>query len=143
MRITLVLILAVPGWSDSVFGRWRVRANGSPDGYSGIVLIRIEPHPKGEVFTVDRVDRDGRVTTDSTILYLDGRSRHYQGAVCSGTQSSRLLDNQTVEIMRNCDTGAWTKFLRRSSVPAQMAFEITGRHADGRKFECRLVLQKQ
>jgi len=86
MRIILLLILAAPAWSDSVFGRWSVRENCSPDGDSGIVLIRIEPHPKGEVFTVDRVDRDGRATTDSTILYLDGRSRHYQAAACSGSR---------------------------------------------------------
>jgi len=144
MRIVpLLLMLSFPVWGDDLFGVWKVAAAQPMPTYPRIVLVRIEPHAKGGVLTVDRVDRGGLATTDSTILYLDGNPRDYQGAGCSGTQSSRRLDVQAIEIVRNCGKGAWTRFVGRSSVSAQMTFEITGQHADGRKFECRLLLQKQ
>jgi hypothetical protein len=36
------------------------------------LTVRIERHPKGEVFTLDRIETDGRTTNYSMILYLDG-----------------------------------------------------------------------
>jgi len=35
------------------------------------LTVRIEPHAKGEVFTLDRIEADGRSTSSSTILYLE------------------------------------------------------------------------
>jgi hypothetical protein len=96
------------------------------------------------VFTLDRIDGDGRSTTSSTILYLDSNPRDFQGFGCSGTQSSRRLDSQTVEILRTCASGEWTRFIRRlSTQPKVLLLEITEQQPDGRRFERRLVLEKQ
>jgi hypothetical protein len=46
-----------------------------------------------------------------TILYLDGTSRDFQDFGCSGTQSSRRVDSQTVEILLQCANGGWTRFV--------------------------------
>ena len=105
--------------------------------------MRIEPHAKGEVFTLDRIEGDGRSTTSSTILYFDGKARDFQDPGCSGTQSSRRVDGQTVEILRKCAGGEWTRFVRRSAVqPKELVLEITEQHPDGRRFERRLVLEQ-
>ena len=74
------------------------------------LTVRIEPHAKGEVFTLDRSEADGRTTSSSTILYFDGAPRDFQDFECSGTQSSRRLDPETVEILRRCGRDQWTKF---------------------------------
>jgi hypothetical protein len=113
------------------------------DEKCGLVVVRFEPHPKGEVFTLDQIDRYGRSTTSSTILYLDGKEREFEGFGCSGTQSSRRLDSQTVEILRTCRSGEWTRFVRRLSSDAkELALEITEQHNDLRRFGRRLVLKK-
>ena len=108
------------------------------------LTARFEPHTKGEVFTLDRIDADGRSTTSSTILYLDGNPREFQGFECSGTQSSRRLDSQTVEIVRTCAGGEWTRFIRRLSTQSkELVLEITEQQPDGRHVERRVVLEKQ
>jgi hypothetical protein len=120
------------------------RSTFSGDVQPKSLTVRIEPHAKGEVFTLDRVEADGRATSSSAILYLDGKPRGFQDHACSGTQSSRRADSQTVEILFKCVSGEWTRFVRRS--PAQskdLILEITEQHADGRRFERRLVLEKQ
>ncbi len=120
------------------------RSTFSGDVQPKSIIVRIEPHPKGEVFTVDRTEPDGRTTSSSSILYLDGTARGFQGFECSGTQSSRRVDGMTVEILRQCGAGAWTKFLRRASAkPRELVLEISEHHADGRRFDRRLVFEKQ
>src|SRR5262252_4710578 len=120
-----------------------------PDPHSRETLnpsftVRIEPHAKGEVFTLDRIEADGRTTTSSSILYLDDKERDYREPGCSGTQSSRRVDSQTVEILRKCASGEWTRFVRRSPVQAkELILDITEQRLDGRRFERRLVLEKQ
>ena len=105
--------------------------------------MRFEPHTKGEIFTLDRVDPDGRSTTTSTILYLDSKPRDFQGFGCSGTQSSKRLDSQTVEILRACDSGARTRFIRRLSTnPKELVLEITEEQPNGGRLERRLVLER-
>ena len=61
------------------------------------LTVRIEAHARGEVFTIDRVEADGRVTTSSTILYFDNAARDLEERGCSGTQSSRRVDGRTVQ----------------------------------------------
>lgn len=49
-----------------------------------------------------------------------------------------------MEILRTCGSGEWTRFVRRSSAqPNELVLEITEQHPDGRRFERRLVLEKQ
>jgi hypothetical protein len=128
------------------FGTWKVnpaRSTFTGDTKPKSFTVRIEPHAKGEVFTLDRIEADGRATSSSTILYLDGAPRNFQDSECSGTQSSRRVDNETVEIMRRCAGGEWIRFVRRSARQTEILLEITEQHSDGRRFERRLVLEKQ
>lgn len=92
----------------------------------------------------DQIDRNGRSTTSSTILYLDGKAREFEGFSCSGTQLSRRLDAQTVEILRTCGSGELTTFVRRLTAdPKELVREITERQTNGRRFERRLVMERR
>jgi len=148
MRIILLLVLASgSGWGggDAV-GVWKLspsRSTLSAERQPSSLILRIEPHPRGEVFTVDRTERDGRSTTDSTVLFLDGQPRDYQGLDCKGTQSSQRVDNRTVEILRTCEAGEWIRFVRRVNATGELVLEVSDRRPDGRQVQIRLVLEKQ
>jgi hypothetical protein len=58
-------------------------------------------------------------------------------------QSSWQIDSQTIEIFRNCGAGAWTKFLRRTLPKNELILEISEQRADGRRFDRRLLFDKQ
>ena len=105
--------------------------------------IRIEPHTKGEVCTLDWIEADGRAISSSTVLYLDGREREFRDGECSGTQSSRRIDSQTIEILRNCGAGAWTRLVRRTAPKDELVLEISEQRAGARRFDRRLVFEKQ
>jgi len=108
------------------------------------VALRIGPHTRGEVFTLDAVAADGRASTFSTILYLDGKARDFQDSACSGTQSSRRLDSRTVEILRECANGGHRQLIRRSAAqPGVLILDIAAQHPDGCRSEWHLVLEKQ
>ena len=133
-RFPLLTLLAAACWADGAFGTWKTKT----------LTVRFEPHTKGEVFTLDKIDGDGRITTSSTILYLDGKPRDFGDTHCSGTQSSRRVDSRTVEILQKCSSGEWTRFIRRLAMqPKELVLEITEQHTDGRRFERRLILEKQ
>jgi len=142
----LVLLLTPPGSAGDAFGTWKVNAARStvaPDPRPKSITIRIEWHPKGEVFTLDRIEADGRATTSSTILYLDGQPREFQDPGCSGTQLSRRVDSQTVEILRTCASGRWIRFVRRfSTQPNELVLEVTEQQAGGRLVERHLALER-
>jgi hypothetical protein len=150
----LLILIATACWAplsraEDAFGIWKM--NPTRSTFTGDTLtqpqaltVRIEPHAKGEVFTVDRIAADGRATTSSTILYFDGKPRDFQGPQCSGTQSSRRADSRTVEIVRECAGGGWIRFVRRLAAPPnEMVLELTEKRPDGRRFERHLVLEKQ
>jgi hypothetical protein len=151
MRILLVstLISAIlfGQGQKSMYGTWKIDATQS--SFAGAapfksLTIRIERHPKGEVFTLDRIETDGRSTSSSTILYMDGEPRRFEDFGCSGTQSSRLADERTVEIVRTCASGGWVRLLRRASARSnQLVLEITEQFADGRRSDWRMMLERQ
>jgi hypothetical protein len=148
MRTVLLLVMMVTAHgAESVFGIWNVDTTRStPEG--GIqpmaITVRIDPHAKGEVFTLTRIEADGRSNSSSTILYFDGAPHAFQDSRCSGTQSSRRLDSRTVEIARTCASGGSSKIVRRLAVTSrELTFDITEHQPDGRAFEQRLVLEKQ
>ena len=148
MRTVLLLIVTVTGYcAESTSGTWKVNAtrSGSTGGTQlRIVAVRIDRHPRGEVFTLDKIEADGRTTSSSTILYFDGVPHDFQDFGCSGTQSSRRVDSRTIEIVRTCASGEWTRFVRRlGATPSELIVEVTGQQADGRRVERRLVLEKQ
>ena len=147
MRIAALLVLiGAASAAEPESGIWKmnpVRSNFSGDTQPRSFTVRVEPHSQGEVFTLDRVETDGRATSSNTILYFDGVARDFQQGECSGTQSSWRMDSQTVEIFRNCGAGAWTKFVRRAALKTQLVLEISERRADGRRFDRRLVFEKQ
>jgi hypothetical protein len=108
------------------------------------LTVRIEPHAKGEVFTVDRVESDGRATSSSSILYFDNTPRDVQDFDCLGTQSSRRSDSGTIEIRRNCagSDGIW--FVRHATDKSkELMIDITERRRPGPNLDWRLVLEKQ
>ena len=148
MRTVLLLMpLGAACWAGAAYETWKLNAArstfaGNPQPRS--LTIRIEPHIKGEVFTMDRIEADGRATSVSTILYLDGTEREFRDRECSGTQSSRRIDGQTVEIVHKCASGGWTRLVRRSPASAkELIIEIMEQRNDGRRYERRLVLDKQ
>lgn len=128
-------------------GTWKINSARSTFGGSAPVkslIARIERHPKGEVFTLDRIENDGRNTSYSQLLYLDGEPRRFEDFGCSGIQSSRRADERTVEILRMCASGGWMRLVRRVSGKAkELVLEITEQSADGRRFDRRLTLEKQ
>ena len=148
LRISMFLWLTCLGQSsDGAAGTWKI--NTARSTFVGgapfkSFIARIEHHPKGEVFTVDRVESDGRTTSYSTLLYLDGEPRRFEDFGCSGIQSSRRADERTVEIVRMCATGAWMRLLRRAAAKAnELVLEITEQPADGRRVHRRLTLERQ
>jgi hypothetical protein len=151
MRVLLVSILISSAFfgqgQDGAYGTWKMNAArstvaGGPQVKS--LTVRIEPHSKGEVFTLDRIETDGRTTSSSTILYLDGEPRPFEDFGCSGIQSSRRMDERTVEIVRMCASGGWMRLLRRASAkPNELVLEIAEQSADGRRFDRRLTFERQ
>src|SRR5579871_5632988 len=143
----LMLLLTLPGSASDAFGIWTMnaaRSTGLPGPHPQSITLRIESHAKGEVFTMDRIEADGRITTSSTILYLDGQLRQFQDPGCEGTQSSRRVDPLTVEILRKCASGDWVRLVQRlSALRNVLVLEVTEQQAGGRRSEHRLVLQKQ
>jgi hypothetical protein len=99
MRVLLVPALFASSALPQTFGVWKldtVRSVLAGGATPKSLVVRVESHPKGEVFTLDTVAADGRRTSSSTILYFDGASRDLRDFDCQGTQSSRRLDSQTV-----------------------------------------------
>jgi hypothetical protein len=147
MRTVLLLMpLGAACWAGGVYGTWKLNAARSTfagDTQPRSFTVRIEPHTKGEVFTLDRIEADGRTISSSTILYLDGTVRDFRDSGCSETQSSRRIDSQTIEILRNCGAGAWTRFVRRTGAKDELVLEISEQRAGGRRFDRRLVFEKQ
>ena len=148
MRTVLLLMpLGAACWAGAAYGTWKLNAARSTfagDTEPKSLTIRIEPHTKGEVFTLDRIEADGRAISSSTILYLDGTEREFRDGQCAGTQSSRRIDGQTVEILQKCASGSWTRMVRRSPASTkQLVIEIMEQRNEGRRYERRLVLEKQ
>jgi hypothetical protein len=144
--VALLLLLTVSGWAGGPFGIWTMnlaRSTIAPDARPKSITIRITPHSKGEVFTMDRTEADGRSTTVSMILYFDGRHRDFEDAGCSGSQSSRRVDSQTVEILRTCANGGGIRIVRRLFAQTnELVLEITQQEEGGHRFERHLVLEK-
>ncbi len=149
--IPLLILVAAICRAEGAFGTWKMdpaRSTFVGNPHPKAMTVRFAPHAKGEVFTLDRIDGNGRTMTSSTILYFDGKPRDFQGQVqdraCSGTQSSRRVDNATVEILRTCSSGEWTRIVRR--LPANrgnlLILEMTEQQRNSR-FERRLVLEKE
>jgi hypothetical protein len=145
--LVLLPLVVTTGWAEPAFGTWQMNAARSistGDIRPQSLIVRIEPHAKGQVFTLDRVEADGRATGASSILYLDGEPRPFQDFGCSGIQSSRRVDSGTVEILRMCASGAWVRLIRRSAPHAkELMLEITEQRPDGRRVERRLILEKR
>jgi hypothetical protein len=147
MRTALLFMpIAAMCWAGAVYGTWKLnfaRSTFTGGAQPRSFTIRIDPHAKGEVFTLDRVEADGRAISASTILYLDDTERDFNDNECSGTQSSRRIDSQSIEIRRNCGAGAWIRFVRRTASKDQLILDISEQRADGRRFDRRLVFEKQ
>jgi hypothetical protein len=65
MRIVpLIMLAAATCWADdAALGTWKLNAARSTfagDTQPKSLTVRIEPHAKGEVFTLDRAEANGR-----------------------------------------------------------------------------------
>jgi hypothetical protein len=150
MRVLLVSTLISATFfgqgPEGAYGTWKMIASRSTLAGSPCksLMVRIERHPKGEVFTLDRIEIDGRTTSSSIILYLDGEPRRFEDFGCSGLQSSRRADERTVEIVRMCASGGWLRLFQRASAKSnELVLEIAEQAADGRRFDRRLTLERQ
>jgi hypothetical protein len=146
------MILLVTIWSavcsaGSMLGTWRMdRARSRFDGVDHplILTVRLEPHAKGRVFTLDRLEADGRSTSFSSVLYLDGTSHDFQDFACSGTQSSRWWDGRTIEIRRVCSNVESVWRVRESEENSKdLTIEITEKSRGGSTLGWRVVLKRQ
>jgi hypothetical protein len=143
-----MLILVGAAWtSEPEFGIWKmnsVRSIFAGDTQPRCLILRLEPHTKGTVLTVDRIESDGRATSSSTILYLDGKPRDFEDFRCRGTQASHRTDSGGVEIVRHCANGASTKIdIRPTANPEGLVLAITEQDPDGHRSDQRLSLEKQ
>ena len=145
--LLMLMILAGSGRSETTFGTWQMNAERSAFG-EGMrprsVTVRLEPRANGEVFTMDRIEADGRTTSASSILYFDSEPRRFEDFDCSGIQSARRVDSRTVEVLRMCASGAWLRWILRS-VPQtrELALEVTEQGPSGSRIQRRLVLEKR
>jgi hypothetical protein len=145
-NVAVLALLAVAGRTQTAVGTWKL--NPARSTFSGqtqpkTLVLRVESHPKGEVVTLDRTGNNGQSTSSSIILYLDGAPRDFQGTGCSGSQTSRRLDSQTVEVLRQCTSGDWERVVQRLTRQGkELVVEIT-RQRSGRRSEERLLLEKQ
>ncbi len=129
--------------ASDALGIWRVNPARSTVRYSNIAAIGFQPHAKGEVFILYRLDAAGRATTSSTILYFDGRDRDLEDFGCRGTQSSWRVDGGTVEIARKCTGGQSIRLIRRLSPRhKELILEIT-EEAKGDRIDSRMVLERE
>src|SRR5438874_12739307 len=114
MRVLLLSALlsaACFGESLEDTGTWKMNAARST--FAGGVpfkslSVRIERHPKGEVFTLDRIETSGQTTNYSTILYLDGEPRRFEDFGCSGIQLSARAAGRTGAVGGRNGRGGWT-----------------------------------
>jgi hypothetical protein len=147
MRFIILIAIVAVCPANSSFGTWKMNearstftGRAQPKRFS----VRIEPHAKGEVFTLDRVESDGRATSSSSILYLDGAPRDLQDFDCAGAQSSRRLDSRTVEIRRQCAGSDGTWLVRQSMEQSkELLIDVTEKRRGGPNIEWRVVLEKQ
>ena len=145
-NVVMLALLVAAGRTQTVVGAWNL--NPARSTFSGqtqpkTLVLRVEPRPNGEVVTVDRTEVNGQSTSASTILYFDGAARSFENAGCSGSQTSRRLNEQSVEILRQCTSGDWERVVRRLTQRGkELVVEIT-RQRSGRRSEERLVLEKQ
>ena len=144
MRAAVIILVGATSWASDAFGVWKLNsALSTGAGNEKSLTLRIEPHNRGEVLTLDILAADGRASTSSTILYLDGKPRDFQDSGCSGTQSSRRVDSRTVEILRDCARGRHVRLIRRAKSSGVLILEVTEQNSDGRRFARRLVMEKQ
>ena len=148
--ISLMILLSTSCWAQDEFGTWKMnpaRSKFIVGPHPRAATVRIEPNGKGEIFTYDRITSDGQAVTISTILYLDGKERNGQPPVCSGgsgTQSSRRLDERTVEFTTKCANGLWGHFLHRLLPDAHdLIFDMTEGEPNGLRIQRQLILEKQ
>ena len=144
MRAALLIFVVATSAASDAFGVWKLNSALSTGGANEkSVTLRVEPHNRGEVLTLDILAADGRASTSSTILYLDGKARDFQDLACSGTQSSRRVDSHTVEILRECAGGRRVRLIRRAENSRVLVLEITEENSDGRRSERRVVLERR
>ena len=147
--ILLLILFSIPTSAQSAFGTWKMNPARSVfigDPHPRALTVRFEPHPKGEVFTWDKIGGNGAAETFSIILYFDGEKHEFQVDTCAGNsfQSSRRLGDGAVEILLTCDKGTHARFVRPTPTNSrELILDVTDELPDGRRFGRHLVFEKQ
>ena len=77
-----------------------------------------------------------------SILYACGPNGLYKTQ--SGGEAPPATELQAQVINDAAGNGNWTRFVRRlAAQPKELILDITEQHPDGRRFERRMVLEKQ
>ena len=64
MRTAVLILVGVSSWASDAFGVWKLNsALSTRAGNEKSVTLRIEPHNRGEVLTLDILAADGRAST--------------------------------------------------------------------------------
>jgi hypothetical protein len=134
--LSLLILGAVRSWPQEAFGTWK-----GLDRRGKAVVLRIEPHARGEVVTVDRILPSGTAATTSLILSLNGEPREFRGERCAGTQTSKRLDDRTIEIRFQCQDGRTVHIVRR--VSRKLVVEFSDQPHGSRPVAWRLIFEKQ
>ena len=140
----MLILLAATCWAGEAFGMWKLNPARSTLA--------------GNEKSCDAPDRTAHARRGASLwtrsrrwagvdfqhdLYFDGKARDFHDSACSGTQSSRRLDSQTVEILRECGSGAQIRLVRRAVQPGVLILEITEQQMGGRRSERRLFMEKR
>ena len=73
MRAAVLILVGATSWASDAFGVWKLNsALSTRAGNEKSMTLRIEPHNRGEVLTLEILGADGRASTSSNILYFDG-----------------------------------------------------------------------
>lgn len=115
-RMALIILLGCPCAAQEAFGTWKMDPARSilDSSDTRALTVRIESHPKGEVFTVERLRRNGQTETWSAILYMDGKPRDSPRLDCPGTLASRRLENSSVELLWSCENDRVMRSIRHT-----------------------------
>src|SRR5687768_17048744 len=103
MQTVLIIMLFAATLSGQTTGTWKLNLEKSKhsDGepLPRNLVMRLEPHPQGEVVTIWRTTREGQSETDSYIQYHDGKDHPYPREERFDFINARRLANGTIAVI--------------------------------------------
>ena len=128
-------------------GTWKMTlSKPKPDGQGSALkslVIQIEPHPEGDIFTSWSESEDGTSETESYILRLDGKGYTYRGQQFDSI-SARRLTGESIEVVYKKEGKVVARQIRKlHDKGRQMTIEHQLLSDSGKWLSIEIVLQKQ